>query len=310
MAGDQKRRLYDMVILETFMQWFFGSCGPAIRCSPGKIRYCRCYRVWEEKHCASDDEAEMQTIFEMFKALQYGLGHTSVVCKTTNEIIEAVTVHRPDLLIFDCHGGFDEKTLSSFLIIDNKNNVMLTGEEIIKHQISAPLIFISACSTMPNYGYVKFLSDAFFQAGAFVVTATFLPIKMGDAAALIVRLLNNLKQQETKTIFSNWLAFICHSLRSTLIFETLRKEKQRNKLPDDVSQEKIAEILLELMIFAKRPKAFENLKLYLQSINPEIDTVFENLEHEWLSYTTIGRADLVYFENWLHKHQRENFGDM
>lgn len=259
-------------------------------------------------HCASDDEEDMHKIFALYEALQGVLGFTSVICKNVAEVSDAVKKYMPDLLIFDCHGDFDEKELSSYLVIDDKNDILLTGEDIIKYHISAPLVFISACSTMPNYGYVKFLSDAFFQAGAFAVTATFLPVKMGDAAALIIRLLNNLKQQETKTIFSNWLAFVSHTLRSTLIFETIRVERGRNNLPEEVDNQKIAEILLELMVFSKRESAFESLKTYLQTINPAIDTLFENLEHEWLSYTTIGRADLIYFENWLFKHQMENFG--
>src|SRR5690606_26016639 len=138
------------------------------------------------------------------------------------DIKAAVEEYKPDLLIFDCHGNFNEKDLSSYLVIDQSNDILLTGEDIIEHRISAPLAFISACSTMPNYGYVKFLTDAFFQAGAFVVTATFLPIKVLDASALIIRLLNNLKYQDDKVIFSNWLAFVCHTLRSMLIYETVR----------------------------------------------------------------------------------------
>lgn len=259
-------------------------------------------------HCASDDEDDMHEIFGLYAALQGTLGYTSIVCKTVIEVSDAVKKHKPDLLIFDCHGDFDENNLSSFLVIDDENDILLTGGDVIKHQITAPLVIISACSTMPNYGYVKFLSDAFFQAGAFAVTATFLPIKMGDAAALIIRLLNNLKQQETKTIFSNWLAFVSHTLRSTLIFETIRVERERNNLFEDIDQQKVAEILLELMVFSKRETAFENLKTYLITINPTINTLFESLELEWLSYTTIGRADLIFFEKWLFKHQMENFG--
>ncbi|GAA3963029.1 hypothetical protein GCM10022246_15350 [Pedobacter ginsengiterrae] len=260
-------------------------------------------------HCASDDEEDMHQIFEIYEALQASLGYTSIICTTIEEVSDAVKKYKPDLLIFDCHGDFDEKDLSSYLVIDDENDILLTGDDIIKHQISAPLVFISACSTMPNYGYVKFLSDAFFQAGAFAVTATFLPIKMGDAAVLLIRLLNGLKLQETKTIFSNWLAFVSHTLRSTLIFETIRTERKKNNLKKDIEDQRIAEILLDLMVFSKRKDAFENLQAYLKTINPTIDTLFENLDHEWLSYTTIGRADLIYFQNWLHEHQQENFGE-
>lgn len=259
-------------------------------------------------HCAGEDDEDMHQIFKIFEELQQSLGFTSVFCRSVEEISIAVNTHRPDLLIFDCHGSFEEKNLSSYLIIDDENDILLTGEDIVNNKISAPIVFISACSTMPNYGYVKFLSDAFFQAGAFAVTATFLPIKMGDAASLIIKLLRNIKQQETNTIFSNWLAFISHTLRTTMIYETVRKVQDESEFPKNVKEEKIAEILLELMVFSKRKDAFENLKKYLKSINPEIDPDFESLEHEWLSYTTIGRADLIYFESWLLKHQKQNTG--
>lgn len=43
-------------------------------------------------------------------------------------------------------------------------------------------------------------------------------------------------------------------------------------------------------------------------MNPDINTDFNHLEHEWLSYTNLGRADLVYFEGWVNKHQTENIG--
>lgn len=259
-------------------------------------------------HCAGEDDQDMHLIFKMFEDLQHSLGFASVFCSSVEEIRGAINEYHPDLLIFDCHGNFDQDNLSSYLVIDDKNNILLTGEDIIANKISAPLVFISACSTMPNYGYVKFLSDAFFQAGAFSVTATFLPIKMGEAAALIIKLLTNIKRQETKTVFSNWLAFISHTLRTTMIYETIRKAKILNNFPENVDDDKISEILLQLMVFATRKDAFENLKNYLQNINPDINPEFESLDHEWLSYTTIGRADLIYFENWVLEHQKQNAG--
>lgn len=259
-------------------------------------------------HCAGEDDQDMHKIFKMFHDFQQSLGYTSVFCNCVEDITAAINTHRPDLLIFDCHGDFDQDNLSSYLVIDDKKNILLTGDDIIKNKISAPLVFISACSTMPNYGYVKFLSDAFFQAGAFSVTATFLPIKMGDAATLLLKLLNNIKQQENNTIFSNWLAFISHTLRTTMLYETIRKTNKKYNLPENVDDDQIAEILLQLMVFSTRKDAFNNLKKYLQNLNPDINTDFESLDHEWLSYTTIGRADLIYFENWILKNQQENIG--
>jgi hypothetical protein len=255
-------------------------------------------------HCASDEDGSMQQLFKVFDDMHAKLGYINIRCTSVAEISEAVSTHRPDLLILDCHGSFNEKDLSSYLIIDQKRKVFLTGEDIIQHRISAPLVFISACSTMPNYGYVKFISDAFFQAGAFSVTATFLPIDMRDALVLILRLLTNLKPLNAKVVFSNWLAFISHILRSVLVHETVRKVREKYNLQEHIDDNKIAEILGELMMFHKRESAFDNLREYLQSINPAIKLVFDDLDHEWLSYTTIGRADLIYFENWVQQHQK------
>ncbi|MDQ1805015.1 CHAT domain-containing protein [Chryseobacterium sp. CKR4-1] len=257
-------------------------------------------------HCASEEDQDMHHYFGGIAAMQKELGFKSIFCKTVDDIEDAVKTLKPHFLIFDCHGDFDDKDLSSFLVIDNKNNVRLTGEEIIARGISAPLVFISACSTMPNYGYVKFLSDAFMQAGAFAVTATFMPIMMHDAAVLILRILSNLKQQENKVIFSNWLAFISHTLRSTLIFETVRKTRSKYNLDKEIADDKVADILLMLMVFDTRESALDELSEYLQEIIPEADVAFENLNHEWLSYTTLGRADLIKFELWLNKHVQIN----
>lgn len=260
-------------------------------------------------HCASEEDQDMHHYFGKIAAMQKEFGFTSVFCKTVDEIQEAVSTLKPDLLIFDSHGDFDEKDLSSFLVIDGKNKVRLTGEEIVARGISAPLVFISACSTMPNYGYVKFLSDAFMQAGAFAVTATFMPIMMQDAAALLLRILSNLKQQQNKVIFSNWLAFISHTLRSTLIFETVRKTRSKYNLDKEIDDDKVADMLLRLMVFDTRESVLDELGEYLQGIVPEAEVAFENLNHEWLSYTTLGRADLIKFELWLKKHQQINGAD-
>ncbi|BFO67439.1 CHAT domain-containing protein [Chryseobacterium sp. KCF3-3] len=257
-------------------------------------------------HCASEDDHDMHRYFGGISAKQMAIGFKSVFCKTVDEIEAEVHSFKPDLLIFDCHGDFDGKELSSFLVVDGKNKIRLTGEEIISRGISAPLVFISACSTMPNYGYVKLLSDAFMQAGAFAVTATFLPIMMKDAAVLILRLLNNLKQQQDKVIFSNWLAFVSHTLRSTLISEAVRNIRSKYKLGKEIDADKVAKILLRLMIFDTRVEVLDELNAYVKSIIPEADIAFENLDHEWLSYTTLGRADLIKFELWLKAHQNIN----
>lgn len=261
-------------------------------------------------HCASDDDINMQNMFKLVDNCKESLGFKSERCSTIDDVKAAIAKHKPELLIFDCHGNADKDSLSSYLILDGKQGNYLTGEDIIQHQISAPLVFISACSTMPTYGYVKFLSDAFFQAGAFAVTATFLPIEMLNAATINIRLLSKLKQLNQGIFHSNWLEFIAHLLRTVLIHETA--QRARDKFGDRISidHKKIAEFLVETMIFQKRVDAFDNLRGYFQSLDPSFRLDYNDLNHEWLSYTTIGRADLIYFKNWLQDFQLRNYGEV
>ena len=258
-------------------------------------------------HCASENDVNMQNMFDLIDSFEDKFGFKSIRCSTVKEIKDAVDTYKPDFLIIDSHGGFDKSTLSSYLIIDDEKNVYLTGDDIIENNISAPLVLLSACSTMPNYGYVKFLSDAFMQAGAFTVTATFMPIDMVDAAKSIIRLLGKLVQLKDRIIHTNWLEFISHVLRTTLIHETIRKEQLKAGIKDtDIDHQSIAEILTETMAFHKRKDAIESLNTLLKKVNPNFKFDFESLNNEWISYSIIGRADLLYFENWINKYREIN----
>ena len=258
-------------------------------------------------HSASKNDVYMQSMFDFIDSFKDRYSFNSVQCSTVKEIKDAVEFFKPEFLIFDCHGGFDKSTLSSYLVIDSENNIYLTGDDIVANNISAPLVLLSACSTMPNYGYVKFLSDAFMQVGAFTVTATFMPIATIGASQLIIRLLGKLSQLKNSIIHTNWLEFISHVLRTTLIHETIRKEQVKAGIDDsDIDHESIAEILTETMSFYNRKKAINKLNALFQKINHDFRFDFESLDNEWISYTTIGRADLIYFENWINKFREIN----
>lgn len=260
-------------------------------------------------HSASKGDTSMRKMFRAIDSLKAEIPFKSVTCGTVAEISKAIKKFRPHFLIFDCHGGFDEESLSSFLVLDAEKKIHLTGDDIIKQEISAPLVFLSACSTMPNYGYVRFLSDAFMQAGAFSVTATYLPIKTYDATVLITRLIGNLYQHKSKVYHFNWLAFISHTLRGVFVYESIRSQQIQKKLPMDIDRKKIATFTADLMLFSQRESTFDTLLDFLKELNPEIELSFEDLDHEWLSYTTIGRADLIYFENWKEKHQKNSLSE-
>ncbi|WP_345949155.1 hypothetical protein ABDD95_20125 [Mucilaginibacter sp. PAMB04274] len=58
----------------------------------------------------------------------------------------------------------------------------------------------------------------------------------------------------------------------------------------------------KIMFFKLSISAYDELKTYPASINPNVTFEFDGLNNEWLSYTTIGRADLINFENWTAAH--------
>jgi len=254
-------------------------------------------------HCASQGDAALNEMFDLIDSYQTSLGFKAARCSSIEQVKFAINSYKPDLLIFDCHGTSNPKELSSFLFLDQENGIALTGDDIVQHKISAPLVFLSACETFPNYGYVKLLSDAFMESGAHCVTTTFFPIKITDATSLIIRLLNNLRQLSTNTYHSNWLHFISHMLRSTYIFETIRKSSDQFK--NEISEEKIAELLTKFMHFETRNQALVELNDLVEN-NSRKKISFSDLDNEWLSYSTIGRADLIYFKSWLDDFRRLN----
>ncbi|PWJ91292.1 CHAT domain-containing protein [Flavobacterium araucananum] len=258
-------------------------------------------------HCSSKNDKIMNDMFEIINGYKDSHGFNSKRCSSVEEIAMAIDEFKPDLLIFDCHGGSDKNNLSSFLIIDQEKEVYLTGDDIVKFKLSAPLVFLSACETMPNYGYVKLISDAFMEAGAYSVTTTFLPINIKDATSLIVRLLSNLVQLKSKSYHINWLSFMSHILRTCLIFETINKS--RKFLTEEITTEEIAEIMTKSMKFELRFEALAELDRLLTKKSKSKKLRLIDLENEWMMYSIIGRADLIYFKNWLEDYRDLNFND-
>lgn len=254
-------------------------------------------------HCASENDAILNSTFNLIDDYKEKLGFKSLRCKTVEEISQAIQKYNPELLIFDCHGSSDKKELSSFLIVDGEKKIVLTGEDIVKFKISAPLVFLSACETFPNYGYVKLLSDAFMEAGAYTVTTTFFSIKVVDAVKVIIRLLNNLYQLKINSYHINWLNFISHILRTSLIYETVHKSRKHFK--KEITNDEIATIMTKSMKFEYRLEALNDLNNLIKEKSTK-QVTFKELDNEWLSYSIIGRADLIYFEKWLKEYRDKN----
>ena len=89
-------------------------------------------------HCAAKDDVLMNGMFDIIDEHKSALGFSSVRCENISQIKDAIEIIKPELLIFDCHGSANSKDLSSFLILNEKYNSFLTGDDIVAHDLSAP----------------------------------------------------------------------------------------------------------------------------------------------------------------------------
>jgi hypothetical protein len=233
------------------------------------------------------------------------LGFASQVRLTVDRAIETVRQHQPDLLIFDCHGGFDQRTNSSYLLLGQEK---LTGDLIVRHQLSAPLIFLSACHTAPTYGTIHPVANAFFEAGSLSVTSTYLPVNIRTSTILYIRLLRNLKMAATKPLHPNWLSFVTHIIRTSAIteaFNEIRATKRTEAEREEISAIQARTHTL-LLSFHHRRKVYHDLERNLQKLSGKDQQIMSKFIPEYLFYTNLGRSDLVKFEVFSDKIKELN----
>ncbi|MGE6353958.1 hypothetical protein ACQKCJ_08770 [Flavobacterium sp. NPDC079362] len=237
---------------------------------------------------------EFNNSYKMITDNAEKLGYKYVYCNSIKEIAVAVRKYQPTILVFDCHGNIDANSKETFLTIGNQR---LTGREISKHKISAPIVFLSCCNTSPNYGYVNQIHDAFFEVGAITVTGTFLPISIKRGTAYYIRILYLLQQQSTKRFYDNWLSFISNSIRTSLIHDVIIKAS--DKLGRSLTEDEInflSELINDIQIFSKRREIFLKLISIGIDIGENLNIKIQDTDCEFLMYTHYGRPDLITFE--------------
>ncbi|WP_461791448.1 hypothetical protein [Pedobacter sp.] len=229
--------------------------------------------------------------------LSKDLGFQTRVCLSVSDVVKAVDEIKPDLLIFDCHGSVDMATKNSYLIVGNER---LTPQDIARHRIHAPLIFLSACNTAPTYGTINTIANAFFGCLSLSVTTTYLPINVNTGAILYIRLLNNLKMAASKPIHKNWLAFVSHIIRTSSISETfniLSKSKGQN-LDQSQINNLHAETNTKLLSFYHRRDVYNELDEIIKTTSGKDQQIFTNIVPEYLFYSNLGRSDLILFDSY------------
>lgn len=232
--------------------------------------------------------------------LSISLGFKTCICTSVDQLKTQINTHKPLLLIFDTHGGVDEKNKDSYILLGNER---LTGDDVVKNVISAPLIFISACNTAPTYTPTNIIANAFFEVGAKAVTSTYLPLMIDTSSVTYIRLLNQLSQCSKKSIHSNWLAFTSHILRTSHIMQPFIKARNDGKDVDHKKMEEQSTLMTESMLFNNRRKIYSKIKDGIDFDGIKYST--DNVSPEYLFYSNLGRSDLICFSSWKKEYQNK-----
>lgn len=259
---------------------------------------------------APETDVEFQAVNAVVREECARLGIKTIDCKSVNEFMSAIEEEKPELLIIDCHGEIDYDTLSSYLLI---NNEKLSAEMLLERKIQVPLVFLSACSTNPNFGFVHSIANAFLFNGSFSVSTTFLPISIRNGSITYLRLLLHLDQTARNGDFPNWLSYVSHITRTSAFTNLwLRLEEQLNKL--SVNKRKDTDKILtsldkikdKTVSFSTRRATFEKIDQLLNELSKNVRLSFQSIMHENLLYSHIGRSDLISFQSWMERKQEKN----
>ena len=192
------------------------------------------------------------------------LGFQIKTCLDKSSFFKTLMETRPELLIIDTHGGVDETTHDSFIMMGDD---IVTGDDVVNGGIGPQLVFLSACNTFTTYNTINTIANAFFQIGANAVTTSYMPLHVLPATVLYIRLLRNLNEAAHKNIHLNWLSFISHLMRTSYIHAPIGKKENLN-LKKEI-QDTLSELSVQSMFFDKRREVYEKLnnKEFTKSLN-------------------------------------------
>jgi hypothetical protein len=230
-------------------------------------------------------------------------GFCTRTCNSLKDLKEAIDELKPRFLIFDCHGGYDANTKSTYLEIGNEK---LDGNYIVENKIFAPLIFISACGTAPTYGSCNTIANAFFEIGAVSVTTTYLPIAIESGSILYLRLLNKLNMAARQPTHKNWLEFVCHVIRTSTINEAFMNALKLKRTSPVALRTANIIALTEVLHFSNRKEVYHRLESDIKEFVGTDFNYFSTNIPEYLFYSNLGRGDLVLFESWKEGFEKNN----
>ena len=156
------------------------------------------FKVWQDRVEKLKDKLEFNTC----------------ECKNVDDFDKAVKTYKPDFLIIDTHGDVDMQLHQSYLWMGEEK---LYPSEIAKRNITARIVFLSACMTAPTYNDINTVANAFLEVGSLAVTSSYLPLDIDDSSLLYLRILQLLPMAANNAIHYNWLSFISHIMRTSYI---------------------------------------------------------------------------------------------
>lgn len=235
-------------------------------------------------------EPEFKEWQDKVNILSKEIGFKTCVCASIDEFAKSVHQHKPDFLIIDSHGGTDLSNHQSYVLMGEEK---MYPSDIVRNQISAPLVFLSACNTAPTYNSINTIANAFFEIGSLSVTTSYMPLDIKESSVLYIRILNQLSQAANHFYHKNWLAFISHIQRTSFILSPLIGIDEKVEEMWDSAKKK-GEILAISMYFENRRILYENLQK--GEIPNGFKANYSNVTPHYLMYSTLGRADLIEFE--------------
>lgn len=233
-------------------------------------------------------------------------GFVTKYCSNKQQFFDVVDEMKPQLLVIDTHGNYDNVLHQSYLLMGDDK---IYPQDIIDHHVAVPIVFLSACNTAPTYNMSNTLANGFVQSGSLAVTSSYLPLDVSESSSVYLRLLKQLSVASQQCIHKNWLAFVSHILRTSYIHQAFYDYyKKTKKSIEDVAINGLnTQYLTRSMIFDCRRKVYEELHAGLDVEGIHVETSHK-IPH-YLMYTTLGRADLIDFESY-HEDLKERLETM
>jgi hypothetical protein len=170
------------------------------------------------------------------------------------EFIAALNDYEGAIVIFDCHGRFDETLGMGTLVIGGAS---LNPWDLKNRIQMPPIVMFSACDTQPIDGSHSSVATAAFALGARAVLATILPIRAREAAVFSGRMSLRLAQfvpdaLKYRTLLT-WREVVSGMLRMSHCTEVLRRLTSHARL--SLSEDEFHNVLLMANVAINSRKA-------------------------------------------------------